>query len=735
MNVGNPKASIAVDPSAIGGNRTNFSGSDKSKSYIWVGRIAHVDVEQMKCSIRLDSGTGELHGISITAPGGAGPSSYSGSIPEIGTRVLIGWAKLGLQKYKAIILGYLSSSVILGRDHATFSSIDPGEAAFAREVAPELEDDPEQPLSPRTLRNRKAYPGDFIASSSAGSDVLVDRDITLTNRSGVEISLRDSDQTIVSNSINTYSVTSAGVLINGIIKRNAFNFLPDVYPLETFLVPKPYDISPDQYRTIAIPEDTPAFRALFEQRLINENGLPNFRNEFFKYITESDGVRASYVYSYPLDNTATYDDHPDLAYTENRLELRHTTDGIMSVTAETDGFNVEYNKNNYIEDVCGTVVGNDPYTDHGRKFYKRILGGRIFNGPNDKSLAPGLTYTDLNADPLKPQLLDTVALAKLFKIQSPTSSNEYSFAVTKEGRVFLNIPRSNTGTPEEVGRSLDANISGLVKAVIGADPNYNSTSIDVATKGGVNLDLGADSSGYSINLILRGRIKKVYTSEGDGSVPVVDDQINGSASRTVTGTAFESVSASKSTYVGGTQNVTAFGKLNNVGPGGYTNQVAGDFTNNIVGSEAITVAADSKHTYLIGQTILIPLGLHNSTALAGGFSRTVVSGSGISETVTAGAYTAKVVTGTYMASVASGSMALSIAAGPLSLASTSGPVSIAGLTNTITGSTSNVFTAPTTKIGSITTGVAVAGVPGPGGPHLDYITGLPILGIPTIAIG
>lgn len=735
MNAGNPKASLSADPSAIGGNRTNFSGSDKSKSYIWVGRIAHVDVEQMKCSIRLDSGTGELHNISITAPGGAGPSSFSGSIPEIGTRVLIGWAKLGLQKYKAIILGYLTSSVVLGRDHATFSSIDPSEAAYAREVAPELDDDPEKPLQPRTLRNRKAYPGDFIATSSAGSDILVDRDITLTNRSGVEVALRDADQTIVSNSINTYSVTSAGVRVNGLIKRNAFNFLPDVYPVDTYLVDKPFDISPDAYRTIAVSEDTPAFRALFEQRLIDENGLPNFRNEFYKYVTESDGVRASYVYSYPLDNTSTYDDHPDLAYTEDRLELRHTTDGIMSVTAETDGFNVEYNKNNYIEDVAGTIVGNDPYTDHGRKFYKKVLGARIFNGPSDKAVAPGLTYTDLNADPLKPQLLDTVALAKLFKIQSPTSSNEYSFAVTKEGRVYLNIPSSITGAPEEVGRSLDANISGLVKAVIGADPNFDSTSLDLVTKGGINLDVGANSGGVSLNIILRGRIKKVYTSEGDGSVPVLDDQINGSASRTVTGTAFESVSASKSTYVGGTHNVSAFGKLNNIGPGGYTNQVAGDFTNNVLGSESKTVALDSKHTYLVGQTVLIPIGLHSSTALAGGFARTVVSGTGITDTVTAGAYTTTVTSGTYTATVASGTMALSVASGPISIAATAGPISIASLTNTITGSTSNVFSAPTTKIGSVVTGVAVAGVPGPGGPHLDYITGLPLLGIPTIAIG
>ena len=723
-----------ADPRLIGGNRDGFSGSAKSKSYLWVGRLAHVDVEQMKCSIRFDSGTGDVHDVPITAPGGAGPRSYAGVIPEVGTRVLVAWSRVGINQYKPHIVGYLGSSVILGRDFASFSGIDPADKAYAEAAAPGLMDDPEEPLEAKMLKNRKAYPGDFIASSSSGSDILLDRDVTITNRSGVELSLRDSDMTVFSNSLNYSRVTSAGIYTTGMIRRNANNFLPDVYDSDNFSVSKPYEISDTDLRKLKIPVGSPAYLALLAQRLIQEDGSPSFINLYYQSIVESDGIHASFVYRDYLNQTKSYDEYPGEAYTEDRTEIRHVSNGIMSVTEESDGFNVDFEKTGYIEDVLGTVVGNDSYSPTMQKFYKKILGGRVFGSPSDKNLSPGLTFVDLNSFPLKPILTDTIALAKLFRIQSPTSSNEYAFAVTKEGRVYLNVPASQTGDVSEVGRSVDANIQGLLKAVIGSDANYNSTSMDLTTKGGINLDIGNDQDGNSINIILRGRIKKTYTSDGTGDAPVVDDKINGSASRAVSGSCAESITATKSTYVGGALNQTSFGHLQNVGIGGQTTQVAGDRAINVFGSESKTVALDTTHNYLIGQTVLVPLGFQTTNVLAGGIARNVTSGTGITDSVATGSFTQNVASGVFAASVVSGSMSLSVGTGPITLtASVSN--TITSPINTINGAVSNVFSAPTTTIGSVVTGVAVAGIPGPGGPHLDYLTGLPILGIPTIAIG
>lgn len=43
--------------------------------------------------------------------------------------------------------------------------------------------------------------------------------------------------------------------------------------------------------------------------------------------------------------------------------------------------------------------------------------------------------------------------------------------------------------------------------------------------------------------------------------------------------------------------------------------------------------------------------------------------------------------------------------------------------------------APLVKLGTTAVGGVVAGVPGPPGPHLDFLTGLPIFGIPNVTVG
>jgi hypothetical protein len=42
---------------------------------------------------------------------------------------------------------------------------------------------------------------------------------------------------------------------------------------------------------------------------------------------------------------------------------------------------------------------------------------------------------------------------------------------------------------------------------------------------------------------------------------------------------------------------------------------------------------------------------------------------------------------------------------------------------------------PITKIGMTVVGCVVTGVPGPPTPAIDYLTGLPLLGMPTVLIG
>ncbi len=74
---------MSPDHKAIGGARAFSNDGPDAHKYLWAGHILHVDVETMVCSIRLDSGEGERHDVPLPAPGGSGPRSWSGSIPEV----------------------------------------------------------------------------------------------------------------------------------------------------------------------------------------------------------------------------------------------------------------------------------------------------------------------------------------------------------------------------------------------------------------------------------------------------------------------------------------------------------------------------------------------------------------------------------------------------------------------------------------------------------------------------
>jgi len=690
----------------------------------------------MVCSIKFDSGTEEYHDVPLISTGGGGPTSYAGVIPQVGSRVIVEWLKVGLRDFKPVIVGFLTTNVTLGRDFAYFSAVEPSESQAAAAEDPSLLDDPEEPLGVKALKLRKAYPGDFLASSSGGSDILLDRDVNISNSSGVELNLRDADQSALLNSLTYHNITSAGVHSFGLVKRNAFNFLPDVYGPQPFARNKPWEVDTGILTNLRVPSDTPAYTALLEQRLIKEDGSANFVNPNYKFVTETDGIRTSYVFSNSLRLDQTYEENSNYLYTEDRRELKHTTDGVMSVLAESDGFDVDYFKNGYyIEDVVGTVVGNDSYTEDGRRYYKRVLGGRLFSTPSDKDISKGFQYVDLTTDALKLGLTDRTALARLFKITSPTSTNKYTFAVTKEGRVYLNIPASLSGDVDEVGRSVDMSIAGLVKAVIGSDTNFGDTSLDLVTKGGINLDIGTNSQGNSINLTLRGKIKRVYTNEGTGDSPIVEDSVNGNMSLNVAGSHISYVQGGKTENVEGVHNVSALGQVQDIGPGGHAIQIAGDSTRNIIGSESKTVALPSGYTYLLGHQTDVMVGYHNTNLASGVMTRTVLAGVGLTDTVGTGTFTQSVGAGAMTANVASGSYAVSVGTGPIALSAAAGVIGITSQTNAISATVVNKFTAPITNIGAVQVGFAVAGVPGPPGPHLDYLTGLPILGLPTIQVG
>jgi hypothetical protein len=725
------------DPSRYpGGHAQQGTDNSDNRKFLWVGFITDVDYETMVCCIRFETGNSIERDVPIPAMGGAGPRSWSGSMPEKGSKVVCSWRKFGDRSEKPHIVAYLSPGTYAARNFEPFSSADPNEIAAVLEEAPELEYDTRFNWETIRLKSRKIYPGDYISSSSSGSDIMLDRDVTIHNRAGNEFKLRDSDQTSVLNVLNEFSSNAAGIYARGLIKRNAMSFLPEYFALNKITDGvNPWNITGQQFYEQKVDPSHPAFEVLQQLSLIKDDGSPTFAYDQgiteYPYVVPPDGVRVNFVTQ--GKSMLGFDSTP-LAYTEDRREIRHVSNGIMGVNEEVDGVTIDFQKELYIEDVHGTVVGND-FTPSEAKNYKRILTMRLFNDKKSGilSAAPAFEPIDVsNQD--RYSVMDDVALARLYRLKSPNTSNEYAFGISKQGKVFLHIPAAVNGLPDERGGSVDANIQGLIKAVVGKDP-ASSLSADIRLKGGLHFEVGRGPNGNSIDLTLQGPIKTRYVgTDTSSNTPTVEQIVTGGIYITSTDSTYHGSSAGYTINAGGAVSisssavkVTANDTLNLKSSGSL------DIT--VLGSTSQTFSLNHTSTYSLNRSSTLTSGIDTTTVLAGGIVRTVNAGTGINDSVTTGSIISNVTTGNMLLGVASGTFSVSVGTGSLSLVASSGPLSTQATTTLISSNTNTSIVSPTTFIGSKPVGFAVAGIPGPGGPHIDYITGLPILGIPTISIG
>jgi len=715
---------MTSDPRAIGGYREQTTVSRDARTYLWSARIVHVDAETMCCSIRLESGFGEYHDVPIPAPGGGGPRSWAGTIPEQNSKVIIGWQKFGRSGFKPHIVEFMTSGIYLARDFEPFSTVDPADAKTAINQIPGLEDDPGVNLDIVRLKHRKVYPGDFMASSSGGTDVLLDRDALVTNRAGNEFRLRDADQTAVLQVINEFTSNAAGYYRRGLIKRNAYSFLPDLYPEgEDGKVPT------------TIPTTSPAYSILLQFGLIDTAGNKTFPDNpdepFYPHVVTPDGQHIAYVVHGEHDHSFS---STNLCYVEDRAEIRHLSDGIMAVTEEGDGFQIDPPYPVFIEDVKGTVVGNDFHSAGGRPLYKRPLKMAVFKNLEQGAPSDGPTFEAV--DTVQDlDIMDDIGLARLFRVMSPNGSNQYAFGVSKEGRVYVHIPKSRVGTPDMKGKSVDLNIQGLVKAIIGSDGNSRNTSLDLKLVGGLNIDIGRNDAGNSIEVTLHGGVLQRIMNNPSSNAPAFQQQVGGSTLRTISATDMAIVGGNSVEEIGGDKSVVATSVLLNAGAGGYKVTSAGDWGMTILGKTQHQHAQLQTSTWALGKMSTILAGVDTKTILAGAKTTTILAGA-MSTTCVAGAYSVTAAAGAVSFTVGAGSWSATVGAGALSLTAAGGPVSItSGLMNSITAATMNVLTAPFHKIGASVAGFCMAGIPGPPGPMIDYLLGIPHLGIPTIVIG
>jgi hypothetical protein len=707
----------------FGGLRGQSLHGDDAKKYLWVARIVSVDIETMVCNIRYGTGTGDHADVPIPAASGSGPRCWAGMMPEPGAVVVIGWYQYGQRLHKPYILQYLTSGVFPAREYEPFSSADPAMAKAAFDALPELDDDPGIFLRPTRLKLRKAYPGDYLVTTSGGSDFIMDRDVYFSNRSGVEFRLRDADQTAVLQTINSFESNAAGYFRRGLIRRDAFNLLPDLG----------FDEETNSFTRETNPD---AFDKLVEFGLLKDDGTTNFPEDadtLYPYDVTPDGIRVSFVHHGEFQNQFSGPNTPLDCYVEDRVELRHTSTGIMEVTEEGDGFQMEKFLP-FIEEVRGTVVGNDPFTDVGRSLYKRILSMSLFDQP-DIAWNPGIKPKFFSVDQITRanKDADTKALAKLLRIRCTENNNQFVFGITKEGRVFVHVPSSTGNTPDEKGKSIDLFTAGKIRAAIGIDPQ-DSRSADLSFAGGIRLDIGRDSNGNSIDVRYAGPVKQTFDGNNQQGF-AYQATIGGSKYEAVSAEKFVSVQGGSTEIVGGDKTLEVERLTINAGTGGKAFKSAGPVSETILNKKDYKIALLQTEIYALGRTGLSLAGTNSDTMLAGVMSRTVTAGS-MNDTVATGNFSQTVGAGNMSVSVGTGNLSVAVGAGNLSLVTAAGSATLGStvITN-VTSSGVVQILAPVTKIGAVPIGGAVCGLPGPPIIDTDPVTGLPARGFGTILLG
>ncbi len=687
---------------------------------IKLGLITRVDEFELKCDIKILTGGGERVEVDLTQAM-SGPRSFWGGIPEVNSYVIIGYRRKHKQLHEAMILGYIANGKASGMRFDPVapsdpSQIDPADAADYRKVIG----------SQRRYKRLKLGTGDVGGMSSAGSEFVLSTDVRLTNRAGDFVELRDADRTLVSQTIHRVEGEAGILRMSGPARRSGFYLPPDI---------------------------------LSEGNTIKTAGQGYFGGELLKRFTAGDGVLFKAFNNptdfpavtlangrqvhYPATSPAVNFEHPKEGagaepYTEDRVEMAHTTDLVQEVREEIDGFYMD-RRPLYIERVMGTLIGNDSSSETGMQQYGQLLRPKIFDEFQSTSSA-NFSTEPISRSPFDDSEAYTTAGAYLLRITPPANPagrndtlSAFAMAVSKQGKLFLNVPGSKVDKYPSGTKNVSAeiNLEGALKARIGASRPDN-IALHLTLEGGAIFDFRGSASGAGLQF----RTHSSYVVEAQG-VPdnnnvAYSEQLQGARQSFTSASSSEIVEGSKGTSVSGAYSILA-DRLSINAHSGFA-----------VNAGSIDVLSSGKSQYQYAQQVMetIVTGGKTSMVLAGGVTETAVVGNWTTN-VLGGSMSTTVAAGSYTVSVASGSVSITTAAGGMTLSSAAGAVAVsAGLAVSLTAGTTMSLTAPTAI--TLSSAQVMVGGPGaalgvcrgspmlpPGTASLCWITGLPLPGAAT----
>ena len=393
---------------------------------------------------------------------------------------------------------------------------------------------------------------------------------------------------------------------------------------------------------------------------------------------------------------------------------------------EIDGF-APNAKRKFIEHVLGTTVGNDAISTEGMRTYNRPTKPKIFDA--FETFADGtFTMDECTRTPLEDLEVFTMAGAYLLAIHPPrTISDDYfACAVSKQGKVFLNIPGSSVEQYSDGTKnvSVEANLGGALKMNIGAaQPSKQSINLNLA--GGITANVGSNSEGRAIDITYHSSVEAKYTGTPDTDNVALTEDVQGMKQTYCSGNSTENVAGFKTVSVNGGFQI--FTDRLSVAASSGLGYSASDLSMTIAGKSQYNYALAVLENIVAGGKVLTVLGGALVTTVAAGAITTTVGGGAMTDTIGA-SYT---LSAGGAASLSSGGGMTQSAGGALTV-SAGGSVAITGGASvTVTGGAAVSLIGAQILMGGPPAVLGmVRGLPAlpPGTPSLDYITGIPIMG-------
>lgn len=553
---------IQNDPSLA---QYRIDSADPEKHWgLGIAQVVEVDYEGFTVTLRVlmgAAGDDDRAPIPMTFPG-AGARHFLGAMPVIGDYCVVGWMPQESLKQTTktpVILAWVVPGMLPGREWHTTSVFSAAELDQGSQRERDILGGTYNRIRHKL---RHMHPGNVVAYSAQGADLILDESAGLANRRGNEFWLRDQDQAAVTRALQRFDALAGVRAYHGMVQRDAQLLSPT-------MVSDGYDWAAGKQRGDngkPIPQgEFPADEAnpagfLTPTRTMGKmlgedgrlvSGLFTFDGHIDPYnflrrggfIDESgfvvnprqssDGIyggKAVYRVAAGRDvNAAIAPGVPTL--TEYRVEITHTTDGKLPVTEQTDGFDAERLPLSdpqtpggtpnapFIEHVMGSVVGNDWYTDKGRKAYGLPLIPKVFSGDvAAPRLDPAPLSVSERTDSPPPDLGEHGAT--LFLLRPLDGSGPTWWSVNKKGqwKGVISGPRNEASVELAVNGGLTLGISGRLKMLLNG-------GFEFVTKSKASLHLQSEEGPVTIyggGPVGGGEAKSAQARGKEDDIPSVD---------------------------------------------------------------------------------------------------------------------------------------------------------------------------------------------------------------------